>query len=290
MKKMLITLLVLAMVAPALAEVAVTATDEGSGHLKIKVSPTNGAVVRGVALKLTNANGAVIDSLPADVTATNFNTFIDYAFSNAGYVIGTGHAAANSAAAGVATVPTGNFSLCAGYLDQDADATLGEGLIVDSFFDVFFTLSGDATINIALDTLRGGIVGDTLGAVTVQASQVLIGAIPECIPATNASYAQWTVVGKPDSWCNVRQCYGDATASTEVIGKGTYWVGYNDLNIFLTGFKATYVSPAASPWIAADFTRSTEVIGKGTYRVGYNDLNIFLANFKSTTVPTTCNN
>lgn len=182
MKKMLITLLVLAMVAPVLADVAVTATDEGSGHLKIKIAPTAGAVVRGVALKLTNANGAIIDAT-TDVTATEFNTFIDYAFSNAGYVIGTGHAIANPAAAGVATLPAGDFSLCAGYLDQDADTTLGEGLIVDSFFDVFYTLSGDATINIALDTLRGGIVGDTLGAVTVQASQLLVGTLPETVSA-----------------------------------------------------------------------------------------------------------
>ncbi len=181
MKKMLITLLVLAMVAPALADVAVTATDEGTGHLKIKIAPTGGAVVRGVALKLTRTAGDAVIDATTDVTATQFNTFIDYAYSNAGYVIGTGHAIANPSAAGVATLPASTFSLCAGYLDQSSTQA---GVTVDSFFDIFYDITVDSTIAIALDTLRGGIVGDSLGTVTVQASQLLEAEEEETIVGT----------------------------------------------------------------------------------------------------------
>ncbi len=59
MKKILAALLVLALVAPAMADVSVTATDNGSQQLKISLNATGGAVVRGIAVKLTVSGGQV---------------------------------------------------------------------------------------------------------------------------------------------------------------------------------------------------------------------------------------
>jgi hypothetical protein len=112
----------------------------------------------------------------------------------------------------------------------------------------------------------------------------------DCFPSSDPNYGQWCSVLKPTSWCNsnLRQCHGDADNAQEKIGKSNYWVGYNDLTVFLAGFQKTYTNPTACPWIAADFDHQQEKIGKTNYRVGYNDLNIFLANFQKTTVPNNC--
>lgn len=180
MKKILAALLVLALAIPAMADVAVTGTDLGSGHLQIKVAPTGGASVRGVALKLTRTAGNAYIDATTDATATQFNTFIDYAFTTgAGYTIGSGHCLANPTAAGVlAAFPASTFSLCAGYLDQSGGKA---GVTVDSFFDIFFEISVDSTFTVELDPLRGGIVGDTLGTVTVQSPMLVAGNPPETI-------------------------------------------------------------------------------------------------------------
>jgi hypothetical protein len=178
MKKILVALLVLALAIPAMADVAVTWTDMGGGHLQIKVAPTVGASVRGVALVLERTAGDATVASTAAVTATGLNTFIDYALTaGAGYTaIGQGHPAAKwNLPGGVATFPaeSAKFSLCAGYLDENGVDPKGEGLTVDSFFDVFYDITTDSTITIALDTLRGGIVGDTLGTVTVASPAIL---------------------------------------------------------------------------------------------------------------------
>jgi uncharacterized repeat protein (TIGR02543 family) len=179
MKKILAALLLLALVAPAMADVAVTAADLGGGHLRITVSPSAGAGVRGVALVLENTDGATVASTAA-VTATGLNTFVDYAMTaGTGYTaVGQGHPGAKwNLPGGEAAFPadSAKFSLCAGYLDENGVDPKGEAYMVDSFFDVFFTQgsTSTATIAISLDTIRGGIVGDTLGTVTVQASQTL---------------------------------------------------------------------------------------------------------------------
>ncbi|MEN8127887.1 MAG: hypothetical protein ABFR90_08810, partial [Planctomycetota bacterium] len=86
MKKILVSLLVLAICAPAMADVAVTAVDSGSGVLTITVTPTAGAVVRGVGLVLgTSAGDGVADS----GFAAGLNTNIDYFYTNGvGGVVG----------------------------------------------------------------------------------------------------------------------------------------------------------------------------------------------------------
>lgn len=294
MRKVLLSLLVLALAAPSFAAVKITAEDAGSGVLKLYYECTAGEVIRGLALavEVTDGDGVVAAASDAVVpAASRFNTFIDYAFTvEAGapgtYTIGAGHPLANKVAAGVATFPATVYSVSMGCLDEFEKVqggVTGSGELVA----IKYTMAANTTVAISADTLRGGIVGDGITEVNIQASQVLVGG--ECIPTTNASYAEWVKVGKPASWCNVRQCYGDANNAQEPFGKGTVYVGMEDLAVMVSGFRVQYVNPTTSPWIAADFSRTAEAFGKGTVRVGMDDLAILVANFRKATVGADCN-
>lgn len=293
MRKVLLSLLVLALAAPSFAAVNITATDEGSGVLKLAYACTAGETIRGLALKLdvTSGDGVVAAAADGAVLATRFNTFIDYAFTTeagapGSYVIGAGHPFANAAAAGVATFPATLYSVSVGCLDE-FEKVQGGVTGAGDLMTIKYTMTADTAVAISADTLRGGIVGDGITEVNIQASQVLVAGGDECIKPTNASYAQWVIVGKPNSWCNKRQCKGDANEAQELIGKNQRWVGYADINILLDGFNKAYTG--AEAWIAADFDRNQELIGKNQRRVGYNDINILLQYFNTATVPDTCN-
>lgn len=308
MKKLVLAMLVAAMAVPAFAAVNINATDEGNGILKLWYECTAGEELRGIALRIEADGNATIAGTSAAVVLAigefegksfGFNTYMDYAFTIESVTPGLydpeielGHPLAKADERGeLVDFPASLFSVSMGALDNRGEqaGVGGSGELMTIQFD----LTADAVISIAVDTLRGGVVGDGFEAedVTVQASQTLIdGGVPECILPGHPDYAQWELVGKPDSWCNPRQCYGDANGQEEAAGKGTVWVGMDDLNILLAGFRQPYVNPTTSPWIAADFSRSEEAAGKGTVRVGMDDLNILLANFRQANIPTDCNN
>lgn len=255
MKKILVALLVLALGMPLMAEVAVTAADLTGGHLRITVSPTNGAVVRGVALVLERTGDATVASTAA-VTATGLNTFIDYALSvGASYTaVGQGHPAAKwNTPGGQAVFPgdSAKFSLCAGYLDEDGDGTKGEGVAVDSFFDVFYT-GTSATIAISLDTIRGGIVGDTLGAVTVQASQTL-GFVVNYTLAMSAG-ANGTVTNNSGSYASGTVV--DLIATPNQYYKFVNWTG-DVANVANVNANPTTITMNAPATIVANFVKKT---------------------------------
>lgn len=299
MKKVLPILLVAAMALPVWADVAVTTDVSVPGELTVTITPSGDAAIRGAALEFVRQTGdAVIDDA-ADVAVSGLNTNIDYFYTNGlGLVTGDtpngeGHAAAKIDAAGAIDdsadnrLPAVDFAVSAGYLDA-AGTQLGQtGPIT---IVITYTGTVDSEILIAENALRGGIVGDDLGTITFPAvNPVVTFGEPECIAPDHADYAQWELVGKPDSWCAPSQCYGDADGQKEQIGKPFFSVGYNDINILLAGFKQNYSDPITNPWIAADFDRQSEQIGKPFFRVGYNDINILLAYFKQATVPTDCN-
>jgi hypothetical protein len=152
----------------------------------------------------------------------------------------------------------------------------------------------DCNVILAQNAIRGGVVMEdttqefspsyvTLVGCTVLATDCGGG----CIPSDHPDYQAWLDRSSPQSWCNPRQCHGDADGLTETRGKNDFWVGYPDLDLFLAGFPnptTTYVDEATHPWIAADFDHDIETRGKNDFYVGYPDLDIFLANFP---VPTT---
>ena len=106
------------------------------------------------------------------------------------------------------------------------------------------TVDQATTLTLALDDTRGNsaLIGGGAPSSVVFVGGAITGG--ECY--TGPDYAEWVTVGKPDSWCTDRQCHGEAETpdATEVIGKGTYWVGYNDIAVLLAGFKQAYPDPA----------------------------------------------
>jgi len=278
MKKTLAMLLVLALVAPAMA-VTFTASDATGGVLKIDYTLASGEVLRGLALKLTRTSGDAVVAAGTDVAAPAFNTFIDYAFSNAGYQIGDGHPVANPAAAGVAALPASTFSISVGFLDQ---AGAQAGIAADGSITVQLTGTGESCFDIELDTLRGGVVGDNVVAPAAgwKINQcVMIGGTPPCKDRlTAAEQTQWDayVAAQPavdmSCWCWQFQCQGDGDNKTETLSK--YRVYNADLTLLLTNWKAKYAT--ANP--AADFNHATETLSK--YCVYNADLTILLTNWK----------
>lgn len=287
--KKLALLLVLAMAIPAMADIAFTsAWDDVNEELVISYNADPGDGPRGVALMVSMTNGVTAGC--ADVVSVNseFNTYMDAAHDIGGtYTLGSGCPLAVVGSAGVLPAADSSFVISMGVLkDPQGPAADGSHELIRLSLNP--NGAADTVVSIAADTLRGpasGVVGDA--------------EIPSTMPAdlaisfdcyTGPDYTQWVAVGKPDSWCTPRQCYGDANDSEEPIGKGTYWVGFQDINVLLSGFQTPYSGdPDVDTWISADFSHSEEAIGKGTYRVGFQDINILLTYFQNPSVPTDCN-
>ena len=156
------------------------------------------------------------------------------------------------------------------------------------------TLSEPATVTIALNEARGGVVlTNPEVAATVdldQATNVTIGggdvATADLLPASHPDYAEWVAVGKPACWAYPRQCHGDADGLKEGSAKtGFYYVGYQDMGVFAKAFQV--MEPpfgigiaAIENGICADFARDQEGSAKtGFYRVGTTDLNVLAASW-----------
>ncbi len=302
--KNLMLVLVLVAAVPAMAVVTFTAEDIGGGQLKISYTTTEGDLPRGIALRIEITGTGTIDEDAMVAHDPAFNTFIDWAYSNpSGYVVGNGHAMANPAGPGV--LPPGFHTLasvCMGVLDEGGNQVAGPAT-ADPLITLQLVGIGSASVEITADTLRGpdsGVVGSTLVS-NLSTAPIVLPVVFECFDLGHADYAEWDIVGKPDSWCNPRQCHGDANNAKEAIGKGTFYVGFADVDILLVGFNKPYSGspdvdgddPDALPdtWISADFSRTSEAIGKGTFRVGFVDVDILLTYFNKIDelVPADCN-
>jgi hypothetical protein len=285
MKKIAIVLGVLVFAAPALAEVAITATDEGS--CTASIAYTSDANVSAFALEITVTGANIIDISDyhvGDCNAAergygifpaNFNRYIDANnpnWNDANYTPVADPCDPGAAGTGLGT---DKIIIEMGALYEDGNQPSLSGTLCKVEVD------GDCNLSVVANAMRGKVVLTDFSEVdpnVAGATDVpIICGEPDCFPACHPDYTLWVNLGKPDSWCYPRQCRGDADGQTEEIGKGTFWVGYNDLNIFIANFKDKAGVTAALP---ADFDHATEEIGKGTFRVGYNDLGIFIANFK----------
>jgi hypothetical protein len=107
----------------------------------------------------------------------------------------------------------------------------------------------------------------------------------DCLTPDHMDYDDWVVVGKPDSWCWQRQCHGDGDNATERYGRGSVWVGFNDIYVLLDAFQVA--SPTLEQ-LAADFNRRDENYGRCSVRVGYDDLDVLLYHFQNPSVPNDC--
>jgi hypothetical protein len=291
-------MLVLAFAMPLLADVSVTVA-EGTANdeiAEVSLAISGGAVVRGLAVTvtITGANLAAI----ADVTdvMAGFNAYIDYYYSNTGFLgslpgetslPGTGaHCVARADAAGVLTaLPATTFSISLGALDNSGNqggVTAG-GLLCKIKLSNF--AGATANVCVAPDALRGGIVGDTLGTVTVASCANIAkyvspdacrAKIATAVPAKLAEYDAYLAAGhtvaQMQCWCWKFQCQGDANHDTQVAGWRVYT---NDLAKLSVDWKKLIAT--ANP--CADINWDAQVAG---WRIYTNDLNKVSTNWKKT--------
>jgi hypothetical protein len=111
-----------------------------------------------------------------------------------------------------------------------------------------------------------------------------------------SDYAEWVSVGEPLSWCNPRQCHGDADGIENPYGDPRMglksWVCDEDFVILMAGYHVTYNGdPAVQPWIAADFDHTDNPYGDPrmglSARVCDEDF-IILMNYYHTAVDANC--
>jgi hypothetical protein len=294
MRKVLLSLLVLALAAPTFAAVNISGVDNQDGTVTLAIDTTSGEVVRGVALKVAAADGAKLVQTAATVNPV-FNTFIDSAFELGGaYNIGDGHPFANAAAAGTADVVNAlEFSISMGVLDQAGNQAGYTSPVGGEALITFKT--GAGTLTITLDTLRGGIVGDAAIVSNLDTAAVVVivtDGPQDAIKAEAPFYAAWVQYGKPACWAYAKNCKGDADGLKQGTTKQGFWhVGTGDLNVLLAAWEVKESATGTTPsgpgilsvtnGICADFARDIQGTTKqGFWRVGTNDLNILLASWE----------
>ncbi len=258
MKKILAAILVLALAIPALADVAITATDAGNQYLLISFSTSGGPpapAVRGIALTLNVTGGVITAATNYDtVTPSAFNVFIDYAFTTgAGYTIGTGHPFARETLPGVPTFPinAGNaFAVSMGHLGQGSPG-LTSGVIAKIKIDGI-TPGGSATVAISANARRGGAAVGILGNITVQSPVVIAGP-----PETETVSPPATPTGLAEGFITV--AYTDAFATT---GGSVSSMGHTPIE-----YRFNFGNGKYTTWGAA-LTASTVGGATPTYTVG----------------------
>ena len=172
MKKLVLTMLVVALAIPAMAA-DISLVDNGDDTGTIVLTVTGDEVVRGLAIVVQ----ADADITAVTGTAAIFNVFMDAAFTaeaaEAGsYELGGGTPIADPDAAGELALAAGvtKISLCMGILDESE----AQGGAVAGTYTVA-TIATCGGVTITADTLRGGIVGDDLDAATIAGGTVVCG-------------------------------------------------------------------------------------------------------------------
>ena len=175
----------------AKAVVLFTATDDGCGKLRIGYHSPDGDAPRGVSLRVSCSDGAVVD-LAATAAAKSwdpaFNIFVEYAYSYPNYMVGDGHPLANATEPGALTTDASRFAINMGVLDLTGGHKPGPvstpNLIT---LQLKMGFSGMTTVTISADTLRGpasGVIGSVLASNLPIRVQVDGDCVPE--PATMA--------------------------------------------------------------------------------------------------------
>ena len=167
---------------------------------------------------------------------------------------------------------------------------------------IIVTVSAPCTMTVVGNATRGNIVLEGDPVTSENPSQLQFDIPGICY--TGPDVAEFNAVGKPDSWCYVRQCHGD-TDDTEseygpepppMMSKPKAWVTNEDIIVTLTGYLQDYNgNPATQPWISADFNHAENEYGpepppmmsKPKARVTNEDIVVLLTYYLQT-VPTDC--
>lgn len=277
MKKILASLLVLALCAPAMAATVEVIDDaDGTGSIVVTAEGADPIVGLGLDIVVTGANVTAVTISPA-----TFNIYPDAAYTletttPGSYTYGAGSPVALIAGPGKDDLPLASFCISAGMLNGSGTPGADGAAVVT--IDVETDLaSGSCTVAVTENAARGGIVLTT-GAgedITSQTGDTITNGTPaECIKSGTALYTTWDSVGKPDCWCYAKQCRGDGDGAVQ----GPFWVGLDDLTGFLAAYNQ-FVLPAGG--ICYDNDRAIQ----GPFRVSLDDLTIFLTYYNQFVVP-----
>jgi hypothetical protein len=300
MKTLCALLAVLLAASPVLAAVRIVAESAGN-TVAIKYN-TDGEKVRAFALDITVDKGKIVgisDFIRGESTAAKPGYGI-FPANFARYIT------VNADTGEVAKWDVNDYTPVADPCDSGALGGLGTSGITIEMGALYYptednspnappnsgtlfklTLSEAATVKVALNEIRGGVVltdPETPATVTLsQATAVVSGGV--AATASSAEYAEWVAVGKPACWTYPRQCHGDADGQAVAGSTGTYYVGTDDLNMLIKAWqvKEAPVGPGIASienGICADFGHDKEGNNEtGWYRVGTKDLNILIANW-----------
>lgn len=182
MKQLMVFVAVVLASSVSMAGVVFQLSSPSAGLVTIGYTVTANTGVRGVALNVQLSNNAT--AVSSDIVSIHpaFNTFVDYAFSlGGGYNIGQGHPFANPNGAGAVNTPVSFFSISMGVLDVTGNQLAAPATVPNLItFRIQDGGAGFSNVTISPDMLRGAVVGDNIGTVTMP--QPLMVTIPE--PAT----------------------------------------------------------------------------------------------------------
>lgn len=282
MKKILLVLAILLIASPTWAGLTITAEQVGDSNtvrISYDMDDTDPNLPRAFALEISLSQENDANIGPVTLVHPEFHVYPGSIVITGGVVTNQGTPVAVSDQNSI-IVEMG--SLYAGDDPCHTSPPAENGILLEFLVEN----NQDCNVVLAENAIRGGVVmEDTTqefpgGYVTLVGCTVTFGG--PCIPSNHPDYQAWLDRSSPQSWCNPRQCHGDADSDKELRGKLYYWVSYPDLDIFLEGWPnatTAYVDEATDPWIAADFDHDKELRGKLYYYVSYPDLDIFLTNW-----------
>jgi len=270
MKKLVCLLAVLALTAPVFGTGALTITGSFDNTAKQAIIGYTGNDPLGIALVADAGTVAQFTGYVASSADSFFDVFIDYAFSNPPYTLGTGNPLANPNAAGVATLPAAKVSLCLGHLQAAHAGTTGQLAKIN----VGSIIPAGGPITVTADTLRGSAV-DAAGAMTISGLPLTITIPPQVtdcfavgtvisfvtdgtngpsqsITVDATMHANYVTLGSPACWCCVGQKAGNAVSAS-----GNASVNNADLSALRVSWLQAVGSGTYNP--CADFNCSGSV-------------------------------
>jgi hypothetical protein len=289
MKKMFFMLTALLLAVPAMANVSITCQQVGDTNevqILYDASGDDANRPRAFGLQISTDVCEILSVSGEPVYPTDDNDYwvypgsIDIDTNEPPSVVGQGSPVVGSLPASSIIIEMGSLHYPPEVTSPNAPSSSGVLLSV--------YVSGDCNVTVAEDATRGGVVNYAAEPATNNLPYTCDVNIAEgCWTGDAASRAEWESVDSPDCWCasvQPRQCHGDADGRSQ--GKGNYWVGSDDLNVFVAALNKNYDQiqgqfynhtgppPYTTLLICADYDHLAQ--GKGQYRVGSDDLNIFV--------------
>ncbi len=284
MKKIILTLSIVLLAAPAWADISITATDLGNGVVGIDYSGNQRA--RAFALDIMVDAGAITaigefaigdDNNGYGIFPANFSRFINVDPETGEVVDWTAEGytpIANPDDPGaLGGLGSNGITIELGSLyDTKAPAMQGRLCTV--------TCSQPCKLTVTTNAIRGNVVLENGSEATVNLSGATEVQVGESGISTfsGLNSSQWELVGKPRCWVssvNPRQCHGDADGLSQSANK--YWVSTNDLDILIAAWNKP-LNQLTGNQICADFDHLPQ--GQQQYRVSSNDLDILIANWQ----------